>query len=60
MSCSPEFVGLCAEFPSLSWLASTREAALVGIVKTMRQAVRDMAKSREPFRRELDDYVQNT
>jgi len=37
-----EFVGLCAEFPSLSWLATSREAALLGIVKTVRQAVRDM------------------
>ena len=37
-----EFVGLCAEFPSLSWLASSREAAVTGIVKTVRQAVRDM------------------
>jgi hypothetical protein len=25
-----EFVGLCAEFPSLSWLAASREAALCG------------------------------
>lgn len=28
-----EHVGLCAEFPSLSWLAPTPEAALVGIRK---------------------------
>jgi predicted RNase H-like HicB family nuclease len=26
-----EYVGLCAEFPSLSWLAGTREEALQGI-----------------------------
>ena len=26
-----EYVGLCAEFPSLSWLASNPEAALRGI-----------------------------
>jgi predicted HicB family RNase H-like nuclease len=37
-----EFVGLCAEFPSLSWLAPSREAVLTGIVKIVRQAVRDM------------------
>lgn len=37
-----EFVALCAEFPSLSWLASTREAALAGIVKSVRHTVRDM------------------
>ncbi len=28
-----EFVGLCAEFPSLSWLAKTPKAALQGIRK---------------------------
>jgi predicted HicB family RNase H-like nuclease len=37
-----EFVGLCAELPSLSWLAQSREAALAGIVKTVRQAIRDL------------------
>jgi hypothetical protein len=37
-----EHVGLCAEFPSLSWLASTPEAALAGIRRTVRAAVRDM------------------
>ena len=26
-----EYVGLCAEFPSLSWLAATPEDALIGI-----------------------------
>ena len=42
-----EFVGLCAELPSLSWLAPAREAALTGIVKTARQAVRDMVADGE-------------
>ena len=42
-----EFVGLCAEFPSLSWLASSREAALAGIVKTVLQTVRDMVADGE-------------
>ena len=28
-----EYVGLCAEFPSLSWLARSPEAALRGIRK---------------------------
>ena len=39
-----EHVGLCAEFLSLSlsWLASTPEAALAGIRRTVRAAVRDM------------------
>ena len=30
-----EYVGLCAEFPSLSWLAPTPEAALKGIRKVL-------------------------
>jgi len=30
-----EYVGLCAEFPSLSWLAETPELALHGIHKVV-------------------------
>lgn len=37
-----EYVGLCAEFPSLSWLASTPEAALKGIRKVVADVVQDM------------------
>ena len=37
-----EYVGLCAEFPSLSWLADTPEAALAGIRDTVKQVVKDM------------------
>jgi predicted RNase H-like HicB family nuclease len=37
-----EYVGLCAEFPSLSWLAATPEAALKGIRKVVTEIVRDM------------------
>ena len=42
-----EYVGLCAEFPSLSWLADTQEAALAGIRDTVRQVVRDMQSTGE-------------
>jgi len=42
-----EYVGLCAEFPSLSWLASSQEAALRGIRKVVANVVADMKKSRE-------------
>jgi predicted HicB family RNase H-like nuclease len=42
-----EYVGLCAEFPSLSWLASTQEAALAGIRDTVNQVVRDMQSGGE-------------
>jgi predicted HicB family RNase H-like nuclease len=37
-----EFVGLCAEFPSLSWLNAEREDALRGIVKLVRDTVADL------------------
>ena len=37
-----EHVGLCAEFPSLSWLARTPEAALKGIRRVTAEAVADM------------------
>ena len=37
-----EYVGLCAEFPSLSWLAATHEAALKGIRKVVADVVDDM------------------
>jgi predicted HicB family RNase H-like nuclease len=42
-----EHVGLCAEFPSLSWLAKTPEAALSGIRKTVADAVADMLSNGE-------------
>jgi predicted HicB family RNase H-like nuclease len=42
-----EYVGLCAEFPSLSWLASTREAALKGIRNTVKSSMSDMDASGE-------------
>ncbi len=37
-----EFVGLCAEFPSLSWLEKDQEAALRGIVALVKDTVADM------------------
>jgi predicted HicB family RNase H-like nuclease len=42
-----EYVGLCAEFPSLSWLAKTPGAALKGICKLVEDAVKDMQKEGE-------------
>lgn len=42
-----EHVGLCIEFPSLSWLADTPEAALKGIRKIVTEAVADMEASGE-------------
>ena len=42
-----EHVGLCAEFPSLSWLEKTPEKALVGIRKLVRESIADLQKNRE-------------
>ncbi len=42
-----EHVGLCVEFPSLSWLAATPEAALLGIRQIVSEAVADMQTAGE-------------
>ena len=44
-----EHVGLCVEFPSLSWLASSPQTALKGIRAVVADVVADMKKSREPI-----------
>jgi hypothetical protein len=42
-----EHVGLCVEFPSLSWLARSPEAALEGIRHVVASAIADMECSGE-------------
>lgn len=42
-----EYVGLCAEFPSLSWLADTPESALRGIRKVVENVLNDMRETGE-------------
>jgi predicted HicB family RNase H-like nuclease len=42
-----EYVGLCAEFPSLSWLAGSPEGALKGVRRTVVSVIKDMKKSKE-------------
>ncbi|MBW6495240.1 MAG: type II toxin-antitoxin system HicB family antitoxin [Burkholderiaceae bacterium] len=42
-----EHVGLCAEFPSLSWLAPTPEKALGGIRRVVGEVVAEMQASGE-------------
>ncbi|HEC11705.1 MAG TPA: toxin-antitoxin system HicB family antitoxin [Acidiferrobacteraceae bacterium] len=42
-----EFVGLCAEFQSLSWLASSPEKALKGIRAVVKDCVADMKENKE-------------
>ena len=42
-----EYVGLCAELTSLSWLEKTPEKALAGIRKLVKDCVHDMEASGE-------------
>lgn len=42
-----EYVGLCTELPSLSWLAVTPEAALKGIRRVVSDVVADMKENGE-------------
>lgn len=44
-----EYVGLCTEFPSLSWLAATQDAAWQGIRRLVAEVVTDMLASGEPL-----------
>lgn len=43
-----EHVGLCIEFPSLSWLAETPEEALAGVRQVVSEVVSDLEASGEP------------
>jgi predicted HicB family RNase H-like nuclease len=42
-----EYVGLCTEFPSLSWLGKTPESALKGIREIVENVIRDMRQTGE-------------
>lgn len=42
-----EFVGLCSEFPSLSWLEPTPDSAFSGIRRLVADVLDDMKKSGE-------------
>ena len=42
-----EYVGLCAEFPSLSWLTDTQEGALRGINNVVAEVIADMESNGE-------------
>jgi predicted HicB family RNase H-like nuclease len=43
-----EYVALCAEFPSLSWLDATPDKVLAGLRKVVAECVIDLKKSGEP------------
>lgn len=40
-----EFIGLCTEFPSLSWLAASPESALKGIRSVVQKCLKDLESS---------------
>jgi predicted HicB family RNase H-like nuclease len=42
-----EYVATCVEFPSLSWLDESRDAALDGIVALVTEVVEDMERNQE-------------
>jgi len=42
-----EHVGLCIEFPSLSWLADTPEDALAGVRKVVSEVIADLEATGE-------------
>ena len=42
-----EYVGLCAEFPGLSWLSKSQDAAFKGIRKIVADAIKDLKKNKE-------------
>jgi predicted HicB family RNase H-like nuclease len=50
-----EYLGLCAELPSLSWLARKPEGALSGIRKVAAEAVADMQANSEPVPEPLSE-----
>ncbi|MBT3601555.1 MAG: type II toxin-antitoxin system HicB family antitoxin [Rhodospirillaceae bacterium] len=50
-----EHVGLCAEFPSLSWLAPTPEKALKGIRDVISDVVSDLQANNEPCPKPLNE-----
>jgi len=50
-----EHVGLCIEFPSLSWLAQTPQDALSGIRKIVAKVVSDMRSNGEQIPKPLSE-----
>lgn len=50
-----EHVGLCTEFPSLSWLAETPEGALAGIRQLVKEVVADLQSNGEAVPEPLAD-----
>ena len=53
-----EYVGLCAEFPLLSWLAPDRDEALAGIRALVDDCVDDMRACGEPLPEAVGESAQ--
>ena len=45
-----EYIGLCTDFPSLSWLAPTPNEAFDGIRQLVSNSLADMRAANEPCR----------
>ena len=54
-SADQEYVGLCTEFPSLSWLASTQEEAFSGIRQLVADCVADLRANHESVPEPMGD-----
>lgn len=50
-----EHVGLCVEFPSLSWLAETPEEALAGVRRVVSEVIADLEAANEPVPKPLSE-----
>lgn len=50
-----EFVGLCAEFPSLSWLSPSMTKALEGITRVVGDTITDMQANQEGIPQPLSE-----
>ncbi len=44
-----EFVGLCAEFPGISWLDENQHDAFAGIVALVQECINDLKAHSEPI-----------
>ena len=42
-----EYVGLCTEFPGISWLEKSQEKALLGIRKLVAKTIADLKRNKE-------------
>ena len=54
-----EYVGLCAEFPSLSWLAPSAHEAIAGVEKLVGEVVADMTANGEAVPEPLSERRYN-